>query len=157
MCACASTLGTFCLGVPRWCLALIIVLPIGGCGGGGGGGEAFPGQPAGTSPSISNLSVFPLSALQNEGGGSITVQISVVFVDQEGDVDYMAVNILDASGSILYVRGALLPQLVGQLSGTALAEVEINTDVVDEFTLRVWLVDQTIRPSNRLNVQFSVI
>jgi hypothetical protein len=148
---------TYFYGVPRWCLALIILLPIAGCGGGDGDGEAFPGQPAGTSPSISNLTVSPLSALQNEGGGSITVRISVDFVDQEGDVDYMGVNVLDSSGSILYVRGAPLPQFVGELSGTAQADVAINTDVVGQFALRVWLVDQTIRSSNRLNVQFSVI
>lgn len=140
--------------VPSLWLPLIIVLPLAGCGGGEGG---FPHQQPGTSPSISNLTVAPISVMHHQGGGSVNVDISVNFIDQEGDVDYLGVNVLDSAGSILYVRGVSLPQLVGQHSGTAAAAVVINTDSAGQFTLRVWVGDQTIRSSNRLETQFSVI
>ena len=121
-----------------------------------GGGEGSPYQPDGTSPVISNLVVSPNSALHNEGGGSVNFDVSVDFTDQEGDVYYMGTNVLDSSGSLLYAGGALIPQLSGQTAGMAQASIRISTDTVGQFTLRVWLVDDSIRSSNRLEEQFTV-
>lgn len=143
-----------CSRLPRSWFQLILLLPFVACG---GGQEGFPHQLPGTRPSISNLTVSPISVLHHQGGGTVSVDISVNFVDQEGDVDYLGVNVLDSTGSILYVRGVSLPQLMGEHSGTAAAAVEINTDMAGQFTLRVWVVDQTIRSSNHLEAQFSVI
>ena len=134
-------------------LAIIVFLIVASCGGEGGNPVTLPG----TRPSISNLSVFPISALQNEGDGWIAVQISVDFVDREGDVYYMGSNVLSSSGSILYGGGTLLPQLAGQMSGTAHGTMRINTSELGQFTLRVWLVDDSIRQSNALDVQISII
>lgn len=134
-------------------LAIIVFLIVASCGGEGGNPVTLPG----TRPSISNLSVFPISALQNEGDGWIEVQISVDFVDREGDVYYMGSNVLSSSGSILYGGGTLLPQLAGQMSGTAHGAMRINTSELGQFTLRVWLVDDSIRQSNALDVQISII
>ena len=134
-------------------LAIIVFLIVASCGGEGGNPVTLPG----TRPSISNLSVFPISALQNEGGGWIEVQISVDFVDREGDVYYMGSNVLSSSGSILHGGGTLLPQLAGQMSGTAHGTMRINTTELGQFTLRVWLVDDSIRQSNALDVQISII
>ena len=133
-------------------LILVTVLSLAGCG----GGEGSPYQQAGTSPSIWNLVVSPTSAVLNQGGGVIDVDISVDFTDPDGDVDYMGTNALDSSGSLLYVGGASIPQFVGQTSGMAQASIRISTDAVGQFTLLVWLVDQTIRASNRLDVQFTI-
>ena len=138
--------------VSRQILFAITAFFVASCGEGG-----IPGQPAGTPPSISNLSVAPISALHDQGGGWIDVEITVDFVDSEGDVNYLGANVLNSSGSILYVRGALLPELAGQMSGTAHATIAISTATVGQFTLRVWMVDETIRPSNQLEVQFSII
>ena len=43
----------------------------------------------------------------------------------------------------------------GALFG-GLAMIRINTDTAGTFTLRVWLVDEAIRSSNRLEMQFKV-
>ena len=134
-------------------LAIGVFLIVASCGGEGGNPITFPG----TRPSISNLSVFPISALQNEGGGWIEAQISVDFVDPEGDVYYMGSNVLSSSGSTLYGGGTLLPQLAGQTSGTAHGTMRIDTTELGQFTLRVWLVDVSIRQSNALDVQISII
>lgn len=136
------------------CLSTIIVfLFVASCGGEGGNPVTLPG----TRPSISNLMVSPISALQNEGGGWIEVQISVDFVDREGDVYYMGSNILSSSGSTLYGGGTLLPQLLGQTSGTAHGTMRIDTTELGQFILRVWLVDESIRQSNALDMQISII
>jgi hypothetical protein len=138
-----------------WHSTILAVLFLTGCG--GGGGESFPHQPAGTDPSISNLLVSPTSALRNEGGGLIDVEISLEFTDQEGDVYYLGTNWLDSSGSILTVGGAPLDHLVGQTSGEARATIQISTATAGQFTLRVWLVDQSVRASNKLDSQFTIM
>lgn len=43
-----------------------------------------------------------------------------------------------------------------QGGGMAQAEIRINTETVGTFTLRVWLVDETIRSSNTLDMQFTI-
>ena len=130
----------------------VLALLVSSCGGGGGS----PYQADGTNPVISNLVVSPTSFLHNQGGGSANIDVSVEFSDREGDVNYMGTNILDSSGGLLYVSGAPLPQLLGQTAGMAQAMIRINTDTAGTFTLRVWLVDETIRSSNRLEMQFTV-
>ena len=134
-------------------LASLLAVSSAGCGGGGDGD--FPHQAPGTSPSISNLEISQTSAVHNEGGGRIDVGISVDFTDREGDVNHMSVNVLDGSGAILYVVGSSL-SLGGINSGTASGTVQIVTDTLGDFTLRVWLVDQTVRASNKLDAQFSI-
>lgn len=133
--------------------AIIVFLFVASCGGEGGNPVTLPG----TRPSVSNLSVFPISALQHAGGGWIEVQISVDFVDREGDVYYMASNVLSSSGATLYGVGTLLPQLAGQTSGTAHGTMRIDTTELGQFTLRVWLVDESIRQSNALDTRISII
>lgn len=135
--------------------ALLFAALLNGCGSGGGGGS-FPHQPPGTSPTISNLRVSPTTALQNQGDGQIDVEVVVDFSDREGDVDYMAANLLDSSGTILYVLGDQLDHLVGQTSGEARATLSIPTETIADYTLRIWLVDQSVRASTRLEILFSV-
>ena len=132
------------IGVP----ALLIA----SCGGDGG----LPYQPDGTSPYISNLVVSPTMVLHDQGGGSVHVDVSVEFTDPEGDVNFMGTNVLNSSGAQLYTSGALLPKLIGQTGGMAQATIRINTETIGTFTLRVWLVDETIRASNKLDMQFTV-
>lgn len=134
------------------CLVVTTALSLASCGGDGG----IPYQPDGTSPVISNLVMSPTALLHNQGGGSTQVDVSVEFSDREGDVNYMGTNVLDSSGSQLYASGALLPQLVGQTGGMAQASIRINTETAGQFTLRVWLADESIRSSNTLEVQFTI-
>ena len=130
----------------------VLALMIASCG----GGEGSPYQQDGTSPVISNLVVSPTFVLHNQGDGSIYVDVSVEFIDREGDVNFMGTNVLDSSGAQLYASGALLAQLMGQTGGMAQAAIRISTETVGTFTLRVWLVDETVRPSNKLDMQFTV-
>ena len=145
-------------GVIGLYLILLIFLSLASCGGGGGGGSSFYQPPAGTAPpSISNLFLSPISALHNEGGGWIEIDISVDFVDQDGDVNYMHYTVLDSSGSMLYVSGVDLAHLVGDFSGTAQANIGFDTSTRGQFTIRVELLDETFQGSNYLEAQFSVI
>jgi len=134
---------------------LVSLLAVSSTGCGGGGDSDFPYQAPGTSPSISNLEISQTSAVHNAGDGRIDIEISVDFIDQEGDVNHMSVNVLDGSGAILYVVGSSL-SLGGSTSGTASGTVQIVTDTLGDFTLRVWLVDETVRASNKLDAQFSI-
>ena len=143
------------LHVSGLCSFLIAVLGLASCG--GGSGFAYEPPPDTTDPSISNLTLSQVSALQNDGGGWITIDISVDFVDLDSDVNYMGANFIDSSGSFLYVRGVYLDQLVGQISGTAQGTMDIDTSRQGQFTIRVWLMDETFRTSNRLEAHFSVI
>lgn len=140
------------VGLP---LVLLALLSLASCGDAAPFGYQPP--PDTTAPSISNLTLSPTSALHNEGGGSINVDIGVDFVDNDGDVDFMGVNVRDSSGSILYTTGVSLARLAGQFSGTVHASVDINTDTRGQFTIRVWLMDETFRSSNDLIADFSVI
>lgn len=137
---------------PKTAILGVLALLVSSCG----GGEGSPYQADGTSPVISNLVVSPTSILHNQGGGLVNIDVSVEFRDREGDVNYMGTNVLDSSGGLLYVGGAQLPQLSGQTAGMAQAMIRISTDTAGTFTLRVWLVDETIRSSNRLDMQFTV-
>ena len=145
--------------VPGVCgsyLILFTFLSLASCG---GGGEPYGYQPpAGTtSPSISNLTLSQISALHNEGGGWINIDISVDFVDQDGDVNYMGASFSDSSASPPYLQAVDLTHLVGQFSGTAQATVQIDTSTRGQFTISVHLMDETFPSSNYLEAQFSVI
>ena len=136
-------------------LILLALLSLEGCGDAPPFGYQPP--PGTTAPSISNLTISPVTALHNEGGGWINVDVSVDFVDNDGDANYLGVNVRDASGSILSTHGESLPQLAGQYSGTVQATVNVNTGTQGQFTIRVWLMDETFRSSNDLIADFSVI
>ncbi len=135
---------------------ILPVLFLSGCGG-DGAGESFPYQPDGTKPSISSLLVSPTSALRNEGGGHIDVEISFEFTDKEGDVIHLTTQWLDSSDSVLSVGGVPLDQAVGQTSGEVRERIPISTATAGIFTLRVWLVDQSIRSSNIWDTQFTIV
>lgn len=137
---------------PKTAILGVLALLASSCG----GGEGSPYQADGTSPVISNLVASPTSFLHNQGGGLVNIDVSVEFSDREGDVNYMGTNVLDSSGNQLYVSGAQLPLLLGQTAGMAQAMIRISTDTAGAFTLRVWLVDETIRSSNRLDIQFTI-
>jgi hypothetical protein len=143
-------------------LAALIALICAGCNGGSGGDgseprpdDIVPDEESGSSPSISNLEILPSSAVLNEGGGRISSEIRVDFTDQEGDVDYMRVNVLDESGSVLDIVDFPLA-LDGGVSGTARGTVELDTDTPGDFTISVGVVDETDRESNKLDAPFAV-
>jgi hypothetical protein len=123
----------------------------------GGGGGSFPGQPPGTAPSISNLRISPTTLLHNQGGGRTALEVIVDFTDREGDVNHIAAQVLNSSGALLYVTGAAPDFTTGSTSGEARGNVEVTTDTIGTYILRVWLVDESIRASNRLDTEFRVV
>jgi len=121
------------------------------CGSDGGS----PYQPSGTAPTISNLQLSRTTAYENEGDGRVDVVVTVEFSDPEGDQSSMGLNVLDSSGQLLYVGNSPITS-VGQQSGTVQGTFGIVTSERGTFTIRIWLIDDSVRSSNRLDAEFLI-
>lgn len=49
-----------------------------------------------------------------------------------------------------------LRQLRGQTGGMAEVAIQIDTEIVGTFAIRVWLLDSSLNESNTLEMQFTV-
>lgn len=132
-----------------WALCLLLA-----CGGGGGGGtsaSAPPPAPAPTyAPNISNLQLWPASAVVGDGGGSIPSTLSLDFSDSDGDVTSIRVTY---AGQNL---DSTISGLSGMKNGTIQGTLLLNTSAVGSFTFQVSLIDAKGHVSNTLSVTFIV-
>ena len=133
---------------PRIAFVVLLAFSLGACGGGGGGGGS---SPVNSTPSISNLSFTPASALQGDGSGSITVSGSISFVDAGGDLSML--HLTDSQGQSVSqsISGA-----AGQTSGTIQAVVTVSTQQLGHYTFTVYVTDTKGLSSNSLSGSFDV-
>ena len=136
-------------------ICVLVFGPLAGCGG-GGGGASIGGGAQSHRPVISNLVVSPSMVLHNQGGGSVFVDVSVEFTDEDANVSSISTVVLDSSGGELSRSFDALPQLRGQTGGMAEVAIPIDTETVGTFAIRVWLLDSSLNESNTLEMQLTV-
>jgi hypothetical protein len=126
-------------------LPLLLFATLGGCRGGGGGGSID------TTPSISNLSFSPTSALQGDGNGSITVTGSVSFNDPGGDLTTL--HLTNSQGQNITVP---ISSIAGMKSGTLQGKFTASTQNAGHYTFEVYVSDSLGHSSNKLSGSFDV-
>ena len=136
----------------RFLLAGIVSSLLVACGGGGGGNDG-----GGTSPTISNLNFTPTVAFLNDGGGTVTVYGTINFADPDGDIVSYVLTIYDSNGSVVQTLSDTIPGIEGITAGSGHIYVGANTTVIDDYTVRVYLIDSKDNPSNTLSGTFSVV
>lgn len=129
-----------------WAFCLLLA-----CGGGGGGSSSSPSAPAPTyAPAISNLQLWPNSAVVGDGGGSISSTLSLDFSDSDGDVTTIRLTFNGQS------QDSAISGLSGLKNGTIQGTMLLNTSVAGSFTFQVALVDAKGNVSNTLPATFTV-
>jgi hypothetical protein len=140
---------------------LFVILFISGCA--GGGTEAGnPAQSAGpyesdsadSMLSISNLDYAPTST--EVGGGEINVTGSVDFMDEDGNVSFLIIDIIDSDNRQVEQITETIEGLSGQTSGTVDFTLTIDTEFQEDYTFEVYIMDETDNESNVLTGTFSV-
>ena len=126
-------------------ISLLTVACGGGGGGGGGGGEDNTSAPA-----ISNLQYPPKSPTVNQGGESASINISIDFIDADGDIDKLTVHSNSGSDTIQ------LMGFSGVTKGTIQAITIVNTTEAGRFSFEVQVTDATDKLSNILTGSFHV-
>ena len=137
-------------------LGLVCVMALGvlstlGSGGGGGNGGG------GTAPNISNLNYTPTGAFLNDGDGSTTVNGSIEFSDPDGDIASYVLTITDSSNNVVATLSDPIPGIGGVTNGNLFITLLVNTTVVDDYTVAVYLIDSANNASNTLTGLFSVV
>ena len=136
-------------------LGLVCVIALGvlstlGSGGGGNGG-------GGTAPSISNLNYTPTGAFLNDDDGSTTVNGSIDFSDPDGDIASYTLTITDSSNNVVATLSDPIPGIGGVTNGSLLITLLVNTTIVDDYTIAVYLRDSANNTSNTLTGLFPVV
>src|SRR6266850_3044232 len=145
--------------IARQLLATIAAAAIVGCGGGDSGGGrgdsgASGGPPRLPPPFISGLSYSPTAGQANSGGGQVTVHGSILFSNAGDGGASVTIAVLDQGGATVATNTT--PIANGSTSATAAAQVNVNTAVAGNYTIRVTLRDLAGRDSNTLTGSFRV-
>lgn len=141
-------------------LGLVCVMALGvlstlGSGGGGGNGGGNGG--GGTAPNISNLNYTPTGAFLNDGDGSTTVNGSIDFSDPDGDIASYVLTITDSSNNVVASLSDPIPGVGGVTNGNLFITLLVNTTVVDDYTVTVYLIDSANNASNTLTGLFPIV
>ena len=115
------------------------------CGGEGGSSSIN------STPSISNLTFSPTSALQGEGNGSITVTGSITFTDAGGDLTTLHLTNPLGQSVTQPISG-----IGGAKSGTIQGQVTVSTQNAGHYTFEVYVSDSLGLSSNTLSGSFDV-
>jgi len=139
-------------------ILLLIFFSMYACGGGGGGGSsAAPDQDTTTGiPSISNIQYSPRTATQNQGGGVVTVTGTIDFVDREGDLATLTINVYNAQGVLVATGTPSLQNVSGRTSGIIQIQQDVNTANIVDYTVDIYVTDTDGNISNKLTATFSV-
>lgn len=121
-----------------------------GCGGGGGGG----GAPV--APAISNFSYAPTAVYVNEGGGTTTLAGVFDFYDPDGDLASLTVKVYDSSDTLIDSLTDPFTDASGITGATIEIYGEVDTTVIDVFTVQIYVTDATGLQSNVIEVSFRV-
>jgi len=132
-------------------LVLFGIVFITACGSGGGGSSGGSPSSGGTAPTISNLTYSPTGATVGQGGGAVTVTLSMNFIDADGDI---TTGRITSSGGV-DVSGALAG-MSGLTSGSLQMQLASGTSQAGNWTFQVWVVDGQGNASNKLSGTFTV-
>ena len=129
-------------------ISIIVISVLTACGGGGGGGG---GSSSATAPGISNLQYSPNTATVGQGGGAVTVNGTVDFIDNEGDVSTLIINSSDGTSTTVQISG-----VDGITAGTIAVVAVVDTSIAGNFPFTVYIRDKTGLKSNELTGTFTV-
>ena len=140
---------------PRYSrLAIVLILlavTATGCPGGGGGGSS---QHA---PSLSGLFLYPNSADQYAGSGTIQITFSIDFTDAGGDLSSMTVTVYDGSGSVLASVTDQLQGGSGITAGNIYGAIYADTSTAGNYRIAFSVTDSGGAVSNVVEATFTVI
>lgn len=132
---------------------MILVVTVIGCSGGGGGG----GGSSAHAPALSGLSVYPNSANQNDGNGTILINFYIDFTDAGGDLASMTITVYDDKGVQLASETGALQGGSGIKSGYINGSLNADTTVAGNYTIEFLVTDAAGSQSNKLASTFTVI
>lgn len=130
-------------------LIVVLVLLVIGCSGGGSSSKN-PVDP-GTAPGISNLTYSPKSANIGEGGGAISANIEVDFIDIDGDITVARLTSSNGGDLTIPITG-----IEGVTVGSIIISMTATTTEAINITFQVWLIDSNGNESNKLSGAFTV-
>ncbi len=110
----------------------------------------------GSAPSISNLLYSPASTTVGSGSGTITVTGSVDFVDNEGDISTLIIDVFDSADNQIKHYNESTTAISGQTSSTVSVSLNLDTSLESDFTFQLYLLDTSNLKSNILTGNFSV-
>jgi hypothetical protein len=137
----------------RLILGLMILGLVASCGGGGGG----PSPIAKHVPSLSGLSLYPNSANQNEGNGTIPVDFYFDFTDAGGDLASLTITVYDDKGVQLASGTGALQGPAGITTGYVNGSLNADTTVAGNYTIEFSVTDSAGSQSNKISAAFIVI
>lgn len=137
----------------RNAMAALAVLGWMSCGGGGSGGS---GGPTSHPPTLSNLVMAPAATYQGASGDSKTVSASLNFADAGGDLDSLALQIKDGTGTTLQSLSTPITGAAGVTSGTLSGQITVSTGLADTYTFHFTVSDKLASISNALSGTFRV-
>ena len=121
-----------------------------GCGGGDGSSQP---QHA---PRISNLQYSPNTAIQGQGGGSITATGTIDFNDIDGNILTLTITYYDSLGHQIATNTSPITGASGITAGTIGIAAIVDTTVKGNYTVEIYISDSTGLQSNVLTGTFSV-
>lgn len=127
-----------------WAITIIVSILIISCNG-------DDDNPTGNAPTISNLTVSPLSLIVNRGDGSATITFTFEFSDIDGDVATWNIRYDDGSES-----ETALFNTENVTSGTITASYAASTLNSGVRPFQIWVTDTGGNSSNILNGSYSV-
>jgi hypothetical protein len=134
-------------------LLMMASLVLAACYGGVGGGGA-PYYCYSDGPLLSNLVLSRSSAVIGEGGGSISVEVTIDYKTRSGaKIIFVNYRVENASGQEI-VDASIDNNLKG--SGSYTFNVPIGTEAAGTYTVRVRLFDECLEKSKWLDAEFDV-
>jgi hypothetical protein len=131
-----------------------------GCGGGGGGAAPSGGGGGGggaTTPNISNAVVSPTSVYKEQGGGTVTVNLTMDFIDTGGDVASFTLDVYDSAGTNqLSTHTYPISGIGGITSGVINGQFVVADTTIGNFIYHIHVTDGAGIQSNTLTGTFSV-
>jgi hypothetical protein len=132
---------------------MILVVTVTGCSGGGGGGSVSGAH----APALSGLSLYPNSAHQNDGKGTILINFYLDFTDAGGDVASMTVTVYDDKGVQLASETGALQGDPGIQSGYINGSLNGDTTVAGNYTIEFSVTDSAGSQSNKISAAFIIV
>ena len=107
-------------------------------------------------PGISNLSYSPKSTIVSSVGGTITFRGSIDFIDDDGDVTTVIIDMFDPDGNQIAQINEPIEGVSGKTSGTIPITVSVYTLSADEYIFELYVMDASDHESNVLTGTFDV-
>jgi hypothetical protein len=128
---------------------MLLVVTAAGCPGGGGGSIQH-------APSLSGLYLYPNSAVQYAGNGTIQVNYIFDFTDAGGDLISMTATVYDGNGTVLDSGTDQFQGASGITEGYVSGEFSADTTYAGTYKIEFTVTDSAGSESNKIACTFTV-